>query len=199
MAGGLAGYPHTGRLAVAAWASHATTETSGALLLINMPHIGITQQADLVPNNNVGRMHRKGKVDATNDSTCGAAFFAYSWSSAAGAPPDINDFPDNYQYYTLANVTYPFSDSFSGSYSENMIVSTELIRSSSDALLVGPDGILNTGSGIPSNLDVFYCNGVFINTDYGYNSYVSINSFQKYSGSGGWEDFTSAFTSSLLA
>jgi hypothetical protein len=42
-------------------------------------------------------------------------------------------------------------------------------------------------------------NGIFINTDYGYNSYVSINSFQKYSGSGGWEDFTAAFTSSLLA
>jgi hypothetical protein len=198
MAGGLAGYPHTGRLAVAAWASHATTETSGALLLINMPHIGITQQEDLFANNNnVGRMHRKGKIDATNDSTCGAAFFAYSWSSAAGAPPTASDFPDDYQYYTLANVTYPFSESFSGSYSENMILSTELIRSSSDALLVGPSGILNTGSGIPANLDVFYCNGIFINTDYGYNSYVSINSFQKYSGSGGWEDFTSAFTSSL--
>jgi hypothetical protein len=200
MAGGLAGYPHTGRLAVAAWASHATTETSGALLLINMPHIGITQQADLVAgSDNVGRMHRKGKASATGDSTCGAAFFAYSWSSAAGAPPTASNFPDDYQYYTLANVTYPFSESFSGSYSENMILSTELIRSSSDALLVGPSGILNTGSGIPANLDVFYCNGIFINTDYGYNSYVSINSFQKYSGSGGWQDFTAAFTSSLLA
>jgi len=198
MAGGLAGYPHTGRLAVAAWASHATTETNGALLLINMPHIGITQQADLVPNDNVGRMHRKGKASATGDSTCGAAFFAYSWSSAAGAPPTASNFPDNYQYYTLANVTYPFSESFSGSYSENMILSTELIRSASDALLVGPNGILNTGSGIPSDIDVFYCNGTFINVDYGYNSYVSINSFQKYNGNdGGWEDFTAAFTSSL--
>jgi hypothetical protein len=202
MAGGLAGYPHTGRLAVAAWASHATTETSGALLLINMPHIGITQQEDLVnTNNNVGRMHRKGKLDATSDITCGAAFFAYTQSAAnflnLSVPPSASEYVDDFQWFTLVDILYPFSESFSGSYSENMILSTELIRSASDALLVGPSGILNTGSGIPANLDVFYCNGIFINTDYGYNSYVSINSFQKYSGSGGWEDFTSAFISSL--
>jgi hypothetical protein len=53
MGGGLAGYPHTGALGLQAWQSHATTDTpiNGPLLLINMPHIGVTQQADLVASN----------------------------------------------------------------------------------------------------------------------------------------------------
>ena len=203
MAGGLAGYPHTGRLAVAAWASHATTETSGALLLINMPHIGITQQEDLVTaNDNVGRMHRKGKVDATSDLTCGAAYYAYAQASqnilGLSVPPTASEYPDNYQWFTLTNILYPFSESFSGSYSENMMLSTELIRSASDAWVVGPNGIENPLSFVPANLDIYYCNGIFINTDYGYNSYVTINSFQHFLSGSGWTDHTAAFTSSLL-
>jgi hypothetical protein len=204
MAGGLAGYPHTGRLAVAAWASHATTETSGALLLINMPHIGITQQADLVSaNDNVGRMHRKGKASATGDLTCGAAFYAYTQSAAnilrLSVPPTASEYPDNYQWFTLTNILYPFSASFTGSYSQNMILATEKIRSASDAWIIGPNGISNPLSFVPANLDIYYCNGIFINTDYGYNSYVTINSFQHFLSGSGWTDHTAAFTSSLLA
>jgi len=100
MAGGLAGYPHTGRLAVAAWASHATTQTTGALFLINMPHIGISQQANLVlASDNVGRMHRRGKASATGDQTCGAAFFAYTQSAVnilgLSVPPTASEYVDN--------------------------------------------------------------------------------------------------------
>jgi hypothetical protein len=203
MAGGLAGYPHTGRLAVAAWASHATTETSGALFLINMPHIGITQQADLVAaNDNVGRMHRRGKASATGDSTCGAAFFAYTQSAAnilgLSVPPTASEYVDNFQWFTLVDILYPFSASFTGSYSQNMVKATEYIRSASDAWIVGPNGISNPLSFVPANVDIFYCNGTFINTDDGYNSYVTINKFQKFLSGSGWTDYTAAFTSSLL-
>jgi hypothetical protein len=201
MAGGLAGYPHTGRLAVAAWASHATTQTSGALFLINMPHIGITQQADLVSgSDNVGRMHRRGKASATGDQTCGAAFFAYTQSAAnilgLSVPPTASEYVDNYQWYTLVDILYPFSASFTGSYSQNMVKSTEYIRSASDAWIVGPNGVSNPLSFVPAGVDIFYCNGTFINTDDGYNSYVTVNSFQKFSGSV-WYDYTAAFTGSL--
>jgi len=204
MAGGLAGYPHTGRLAVAAWASHATTQTSGALFLINMPHIGITQQADLVlASDNVGRMHRRGKASATGDQTCGAAFFAYTQASTnilgLSVPPTASQYTDNYQWYTLTNILYPFSASFTGSYSQNMIKATEYIRSASDAWIVGPNGVSNPLSFVPANVDIFYCNGTFINTDDGYNSYVTVNSFQKFVSGSGWTDFTAAFTGSLLA
>ena len=204
MAGGLAGYPHTGRLAVAAWASHATTETSGALFLINMPHIGITQQADLVSaNDNVGRMHRRGKASATGDQTCGAAFFAYTQASTnilgLSVPPTASEYADNFQWYTLTNILYPFSASFTGSYSQNMVKATEYIRSASDAWIIGPNGIENPLSFVPANVDIFYCNGTFINTDDGYNSYVTVNSFKKFISGSGWTDYTAAFTGSLLA
>jgi hypothetical protein len=202
MAGGLAGYPHTGRLAVAAWASHATTQTSGALFLINMPHIGITQQTDLVTaNDNVGRMHRRGKASATGDQTCGAAFYAYTQASqntlGLSVPPTASEYTDNYQWYTLTNILYPFSASFTGSYSQNMVLATEKIRSASNAWIVGPNGISNPLSFVPANVDIFYCNGTFINTDDGYNSYVSVNSFQKFVSGSGWTDYTSAFTGSF--
>jgi hypothetical protein len=204
MAGGLAGYPHTGRLAVAAWASHATTETSGALFLINMPHIGITQQANLVSgSDNVGRMHRRGKASATGDQTCGAVFFAYTQASTnilgLSVPPTASEYVDNFQWYTLTNILYPFSASFTGSYSQNMVKATEYIRSASDAWIVGPNGISNPLSFVPANVDIFYCNGIFINTDDGYNSYVTVNSFQKFVSGSGWTDYTAAFTGSLLA
>ena len=204
MAGGLAGYPHTGRLAVAAWSSHATTETSGALFLINMPHIGITQQPDLVSaNDNVGRMHRRGKANANGDLTCGAAYYAYMQASqnilGLSTPPTASEYVDNFQWYTLTNILYPFSASFTGSYSQNMVKATEYIRSASDAWIIGSNGISNPLSFVPANLDIFYCNGIFINTDDGYNSYVTINSFKKFTSGSGWTDYTAAFTSSLLA
>jgi hypothetical protein len=202
MAGGLAGYPHTGRLAVAAWASHATTQTTGALFLINMPHIGITQQNDLVlAGDNVGRMHRRGKASATGDQTCGAAFFAYTQSAVnilgLSVPPTASEYVDNYQWYTLVDILYPFSASFTGSYSQNMVKATEYIRSASDAWIVGPNGISNPLSFVPAGVDIFYCNGTFINTDDGYNSYVTVNSFQKFQSGSGWADLTAAFTGSL--
>ena len=40
MSGGLAGYPHTGITGLGAYASHVTD--TGALFVINMPHIGIS-------------------------------------------------------------------------------------------------------------------------------------------------------------
>jgi len=112
MGGGLAGYPHTGILGAQAWQSHTTSDDqyNGPLLLINMPHIGITQQVDLVAaNNNVGRMLRRGKSSATVDNTCGAVATAIGDSLAlAGVAPDPANFPNNYQRYQLAEILYPY-------------------------------------------------------------------------------------------
>ena len=48
----------------------------------------------------------------------------------------------------------------------------------------------------PSN-EIFFSSGVFINTDYGYESYVNIDQFWKYSINGGWVDLTSEYVSGL--
>ena len=178
MGGGLAGYPHTGILGAQAWQSHTTSDdnTNGPLLLINMPHIGITQQADLVAaNNNVGRMLRRGKSSATVDNTCGAVATAIGDSLAlAGVAPDPANFPNNYQRYQLAEILYPYYAYYgSHTYSENMIQATEAIRVASYDVL---SNTIIPALGPATNLYLF--SGTFINADDGYSAFININSLE---------------------
>jgi len=199
MGGGLAGYPHTGLLGLQAFQSHATTDTpnNGPLLIINMPHIGITQQADLVAaNDNVGRMLRKGKSSATLDNTCGAVATAIADAiTLAGVAPVATNAPfiNNYQRYQLARITYTSYAYYNAhTYSQNMIQATELIRAAGYTLL--HDTLLPTNFASQTNLYLF--SGTFINVDDEWSSCINVNSLAVLNG-GAWTDLTSQFTSTL--
>jgi len=194
MGGGLAGYPHTGILGLQAWQSHATTDTpnNGPLLLMNMPHIGITQQADLVAaNDNVGRMLRRGKSSATNDNTCGAVATAIADAiTLAGVAPVSTNAPfiNNYQRYELALITYTsYAYYNTHTYSENMIQATELIRAASFTILKNTLIPALTGA---SNL--YFMSGTFINVDDGFSSCINFNELWVRN-AGTWTDLTATF------
>jgi hypothetical protein len=199
MGGGLAGYPHTGLLGLQAFQSHATTDTpnDGPLLIINMPHIGITQQADLVAaNDHVGRMLRKGKSSATGDNTCGAVATAIADTlNSGGEEPDptLAIFVNNYQRYQLALITYASFEYYdTHSYSENMIQATELIRAAGYTLL--HDTLLPSNFASQKNLYLF--SGTFINVDDGWSSCIDVNSLAVLN-SGTWTDLTTSFKNTL--
>ncbi len=192
MGGGLAGYPHTGILGAQAWQSHTTSDDqyNGPLLLINMPHIGITKQADLVAtNDNVGRMLRRGKSSATTDNTCGAVATAIGDSLAlAGVAPVPANFPNNYQRYQLAEILYPYYIYYSThTYSENMIQATEAVRVASYDVL--HDTII-PALGSATNLYLF--SGTFINADDGYSAFINIDSLEVRVGTS-WTSLTTSF------
>ena len=199
MSGGLSGFPHTGTLGIAAWASHATTTTNGALFLINTPHIGITQNLIRVDaEDHIGRIQRRGKpsVGTTDDNTCGAIATAINnVITLGGVSPNIIDYPTDYQLYTLVNILagdYTYFNTHT--YSENMLYATEIIRSvGDDYLRVSGDGISPTT--IPSDIDVFYVSGIFINTDDGSLAYVDIDSFYHYKNNT-WTNLTVDFLNS---
>lgn len=198
MSGGLSGFPHTGTLGIAAWASHATTTTNGALFLINTPHIGITQNPIRVNNeDHVGRIQRRGKPDVgtTDDNTCGAIATAINAViSYGGVIPDPQDFPTDYQLWLLISfLSGDFAYFNAHSYSENMLYATEIIRWVGDDYLRGSEGISVTT--IPADIDVFYCSGTFINTDDECLAYVDINSFWHYKNNS-WNDLTTSFLNS---
>jgi len=197
---GLAGYPHTGVLGLQAWASHITA--NGALLLINTPHIGISQAG------NVGRMWRKGKTQAESltDNTCGAVATAATWVIGSASAPVYNTgvFANNDQHYKLCSILHANRATILASYNfvstpslygASMKYCTELIRVAADTFLTGASGIVSANVG--ANVDVFYCSGTFINVDNGYNAYVKVTSFKKYNSTSGWTDLTTAFLNSL--
>jgi len=188
MSGGLAGYPHTGRLGLIAWASHATTNTKGALFLINMPHIGVSIDGHL------GRVRRRGQNTSGLDNTCGAVATAIGWVIANAVAPLAVNFPDDYQNFVLTNILFPNRLAIIAlpNYGERMKYATELIRAASDAYLIGATGI---SANVPANIDVFYCTGTFINTDDTYSSYIKITSFKKFNN--GWVDLTTSFLNTL--
>jgi hypothetical protein len=188
MSGGLAGYPHTGTLGIAAWASHATTTTNGALFLINMPHIGISI------DNQVGRIKRRGKASNGLDNTCGAVATAIAWVMANAVAPVIANFPDDYQNFVLCDILFPFKAAITAlpTYGARMIFSTEKIRIAGDTFLTGATGI---SANVPANIDVFYCSGTFINTDDTYSAYIDVTSFKKFNN--GWTDLTAEFLKTL--
>jgi hypothetical protein len=198
MGGGLAGYPHTGILGIQAWQSHATTDTSvdGPLLLINMPHIGITQQADLITaNDNVGRMLRRGKSSATNDNTCGAVATAIADAITLNgvAPVSTNaPFINNYQRYQLALITYAsFAYYNTHTYSENMIQATELIR------VAGFTDLKNTLIPVLTGQNnLYFLSGTFVNVDDGFSACINFNELWLRNG-GTWTDLTIDFGNTL--
>ena len=197
---GLAGYPHTGVLGLQAWGSHITAD--GALFLVNMPHIGISQAG------NVGRMWRKGKTQAQSltDNTCGAVATAATWVINNASAPVYNTgvFNNNDQFYKLCVILRVFRATILASY--NFIATpslygacmkycTEQIRIASNTFLTGGSGIV--GANVGFNVDVFYCSGTFINVDDGYNAYVKVTSFKKYNSTSGWTDLTTQFLNIL--
>lgn len=194
MGGGLAGYPHTGILGAQAWQSHTTSDdnTNGPLLLINMPHIGITKQADLVAaNDNVGRMLRRGKSSATSDNTCGAVATAIGDAiTLNGVAPVATNAPfvNNYQRYELALIVYAsYAYYNTHTYSENMIQATELIRVASYNIL---RNTIIPALGSVNNLYLF--SGTFINADDGYSAFINIDSLEVRAGST-WTSLTTSF------
>jgi len=65
-AGGIGGYPHTGRISFFAWASHIQYTTNGALMLFSAPHIGVCSLSG-----SLGYMLRRGQGNELSN-TCGA-------------------------------------------------------------------------------------------------------------------------------
>ena len=193
MSGGLAGYPHTGILGIQAWGSHVTTTTNGGLFMINMPHIGISRAGD------VGRIWRRGKSEAQSltDNTCGAVATAITWVAANGSTPVVGNFPNNYQNYTLCSILFPFKAALAAlpTYGEKMVFATEKIRLAGDTFLTGASGII--GANVGTGIDTFYCTGTFINSDDGFNAYVTVTAFKKYNSVGGWVDLTTEFLAKL--
>ena len=122
-AGGIGGYPHTGSIAMFAWASHVQYVTNGALMLFSAPHIGITANGEL------GYMLRRGQGAALSN-TCGAvgvainrivnpAAYGSASDSISAVPPLSTDvFPfaqggvggagagNNYQQYILNKILW---------------------------------------------------------------------------------------------
>jgi len=209
MGGGLAGYPHTGALALQAWQSHATTMTpaDGPLLLINMPHIGITQQADLVTaNDNVGRMLRRGKTSATSDNTCGAVVTAAQWVMAntdSGPTPvrGAGVFANNDQYFTLATILWanrvtlcstPYNFVLdSTKYSAGVKLATEYIRAKSFTDLINTLIPVLTGQ-----MNLYFLTATFINTDDGWAPCIDFKELWLWD-SGAWTNLTTQFNTYL--
>jgi hypothetical protein len=198
MGGGLAGYPHTGILGAQAWQSHTTSDdnTNGPLLLINMPHIGITQQVDLVAaNDNVGRMLRRGKSSATSDNTCGAVATAIADAIAlAGVAPVATNAPfvNNYQRYQLALITYASYAYYNAhTYSQNMIQATELIRVAGFTILKNTLIPALTGQ-----KNLYFLSGTFVNVDDGYSACINFDALWLRDLTT-WTDLTTAFKATL--
>ena len=186
--GGLAGYPHTGVTGLAAFASHVTN--TGALFVINMPHIGISQSGV------VGQSLRRGQT--TLNTSCGAVQAAINWVASNAGLPNQANFVDDYQQFFLTNVLASVTNrallAAASTNSAKMVVATEIIRVAGETLLLGASGI----SAISENTkDVIFCSGTFINVDDRYEAYISVNTFKKWTLSGGWTDLTTSFTTGL--
>jgi len=212
-AGGIGGYPHTGSIAMFAWASHVQYVSNGALMLFSAPHIGVTSAGRL------GYMVRRGQSSDSN--TCGAVGVAVTRNLdtvLSGVPPLSTDvFPfaqggtashtgsgNNYQQYILNkivwdDVTTRRSLTASNVTFENkMKLATESIRQATytqaKANLSAAFVTINRSL---SDLvkDVFCVNGTFINVDDGYQAYIQVNSFELYkTASNTFVTYTTPFT-----
>ena len=197
-AGGIGGYPHTGSIAMFAWASHVQYVTNGALMLFSAPHIGITSTGRL------GHMVRRGQ--STDSNTCGAVGVAVTRNlntALSGVPPLSSDvFPfaqggtathtgsgNNYQQYVLNKILWDDITTRRSltasdiSFEVKMKLATESIRkATSTQAKDNLSAAFVTINPSLSNLvkDVFIVNGTFINVDDGYQAYFDINSFEVY-------------------
>jgi hypothetical protein len=196
MAGGLAGYPFVGSIGFGAFASHITD--TGSLLISCTPHIGVTIDGD------AGYQYRKGQtlniINQTPSTNCGAVHGAVGLVISDPLPPSQSNAPydnENYELWKLADIIYPYSASFSGSTSENIVYATSLIREA------GWQYVYNNSSSFSSSLagrTMYAIGGTFINTDYDFEGYIEVNQFQAYNSStNSWEDFTQDYVSGLMA
>ena len=211
MSGGLAGYPFVGQVGLGAWASHITTGTTvsgGTLYITSTPHIGITIDGD------VGQIYRRGNVSGiTPSNTCGAVAGAISFVTATGATePQYSSWTGggDYEFYYLQTILWPERATLSAmTYGDAMKYATETIRDSAKEFLLQNLPAAVTGGtasalGAPSENPVFFCNGLFINTDDGYESYVQVDGFSSYTynnttSTGTWTDMTTNYLAGLLS
>ena len=97
--------------------------------------------------------------------------------------------------WRLADIIYPQSASFNGTTSQNVAAATSIIRNA------GFDYIYNNSGSFASALQdrpLFAIGGTFINTDYGYQAYIEVNQFWKYTNISGWEDLTTTYLTGLI-
>lgn len=198
-AGGLGGVQHTGTLGLQAFISHQfTTDKKNALLLVQTPHIGISEKGY------VGRIVRKGKVNERTDNTCGAVATAVNWlvnTKETKMPSYPNpEFTDNYQYYSICNILFgakttliTLDKAFEGEalYGARMKMACDLLVENQNiynfgeeqGILTSYDSKLRKPGLIPSmyadDMDVYVLTGTFINTDYTTPGHIDVNSFKK--------------------
>jgi len=201
MSGGLAGFPFVGTVGLGAWASHITS--GGTLFITSTPHIGVTIDG------RAGRMLRKGKLNSATDNTCGAVAGAIgqvltTWSATTPTFSSYSGSGD-YEFYKLVDILWPFRGILSGFtgnteqiYNQQMIFGTNKIKENAfNYLKDNLTGATNSVLSARTSTDIFLSSGLFINTDYGYESYVNIDQFWKYSRNGGWVNLTSQYVSGL--
>jgi len=214
-AGGIGGYPHTGSIAMFAWASHVQYTTNGALMLFSAPHIGVCSLSG-----NLGYILRRGQGNVLSN-TCGAVGVAVLRNltpSLSGVPPLSTDvFPfaqggtatgaasgNNYQQYILNKIlwdditTRRSLTATNISFETKMKLATESIRkATSTQAKANLSAAFVTINPSLSNLvkDVFVVNGTFINVDDGYQAYIQVNSFELYkTASNTFVTYTTPFT-----
>jgi len=191
MSGGLAGYPFVGSVGLGAWASHVTN--TGTLFISSMPHIGITEDGD------VGYMYRRGQGNYLSN-TCGAVAGAVNWVTGSTQAPEYTGFTEggNYEFYTLTNILWEYKSTLTGmTYGQQMKFATDTIRDAAEQFIIA--NLPSSVTAQTSN-NVYFCNGIFINTDDGSEAYVDINRFKRYNTSANtWTDLTSIYLSGLTA
>ena len=209
-AGGIGGYPHTGRIALFAWASHIQYATNGALMLFSAPHIGVCSLSG-----SLGYMLRRGQGNALSN-TCGAvgvainrivnpAAYGTANNSLSGIAPLSSDpFPfgdggfgfgsgNNYQQYVLNKILWDDTTTrkaLTGNYATSLQTTSGIgtrMKAATESIRVATStqarANLTAGMTLFSpalTADVFVVNGTFINADDGYEAYVQVNSFELY-------------------
>jgi hypothetical protein len=205
MSGGLAGYPFVGTIGFGAWASHVASNsplTGGTLFMSSMPHIGISYDGK------VGKMIRRGKSSNTSDSTCGAVAGAIGQVLSLGSVPLFpSAFPfdeGNFEFWKLVDILYPYKSELEAlvggdadeTFGLRMDFATRTIRNAARDYITDNLPLCTTGF---TQQDVFFCSGIFINTDDGYQSYVEIDEFKYYNFSiQSWVDLTSEYVAGLV-
>ena len=202
--GGLAGYPFVGSVGFGAFSSHVATTLDGTLFVTSMPHIGVTEDG------RSGRMLRRGKANSLTDNTCGAVAGAIDQVvNQLSAAPNQNNAPfnnENYSFWKLTDILWPFKSTLSGFtgtteevYNKQMIFATETIRDSAYDYIIANLPAATTGN---TTNDVYFLSGIFINSDVSsgttqFESYVVVDKVMKYEFGIGWSDITVDYMSGL--
>ena len=204
MSGGLAGYPFVGSVGFGAFSSHVATTLDGTLFVTSMPHIGVTEDG------RSGRMLRRGKANSLTDNTCGAVAGAIDQVvNQLSAAPNQNNAPfnnENYSFWKLTDILWPFKSTLSGFtgtteevYNKQMIFATETIRDSAYDYIIANLPAATTGN---TTNDVYFLSGIFINSDVStgttqFESYVVVDKVMKYEFGIGWSDITVDYMTGL--